>query len=115
MGETIINKRARLYFTHKGTEKLFEGRHPDEGVELAELVSGDTSVGHALAYCQAIEAAAGVDVPRRALSARGAAGWASSMTSRGDRHRGLCEQPLPQFALRPSQRPAGIIDSFRYT
>lgn len=66
MGETIINMRARLYFTHKGTEKLFEGRHPDGGVELAERVSGDTSVGHALAYCQAIEAAAGVEVPRRA-------------------------------------------------
>ena len=66
MGETIINMRARLYFTHKGTEKLFEGRHPDDGVELAERVSGDTSVGHALAYCQAIEASAGVEVPRRA-------------------------------------------------
>jgi Ni,Fe-hydrogenase III large subunit len=66
MGETILHMRARMYFTHKGTEKLFEGRHPDGGVELAERVSGDTSVGHALAYCQAIEAAAGVEVPRRA-------------------------------------------------
>jgi len=66
MGETILNMRARMYFTHKGTEKLFEGRHPDGGVELAERVSGDTSVGHALAYCQAVETAAGVEVPRRA-------------------------------------------------
>jgi Ni,Fe-hydrogenase III large subunit len=66
MGETIIDMKSRLYFTHKGTEKLFEGRDPVGGVELAERVSGDTSVGHALAYCQAIEAAAEVDVPLRA-------------------------------------------------
>lgn len=66
LGETVINLRTRLYFTHKGTEKLFEGRTPDQGVELAERVSGDTSVGHALAYCQAVEAAAHADVPPRA-------------------------------------------------
>jgi Ni,Fe-hydrogenase III large subunit/Ni,Fe-hydrogenase III component G len=66
VGETIIHMRARLYFTHKGTEKLFEGRSPAAGVELAERVSGDTSVGHALAYCQAVEAAAKIEVPRRA-------------------------------------------------
>jgi Ni,Fe-hydrogenase III large subunit/Ni,Fe-hydrogenase III component G len=66
MGETIIDMKSRLYFTHKGTEKLFEGRQPVAGVELAERVSGDTSVGHALAYCQAVEAAAGASVPERA-------------------------------------------------
>jgi Ni,Fe-hydrogenase III large subunit/Ni,Fe-hydrogenase III component G len=66
MGETILYMRSRLYFTHKGTEKLFEGRRPEDGVELAERVSGDTTAGHAMAYCQAIESGAGVDVPRRA-------------------------------------------------
>jgi Ni,Fe-hydrogenase III large subunit/Ni,Fe-hydrogenase III component G len=66
MGETIINLKSRLYFTHKGTEKLFEGRDTIDGVELAERVSGDTSVGHALAYCQAVEAATRGDVPLRA-------------------------------------------------
>lgn len=66
MGETILYMRSRLYFTHKGTEKLFEGRRPEEGVELAERVSGDTTVGHALAYCQALEAASQIEVPRRA-------------------------------------------------
>jgi Ni,Fe-hydrogenase III large subunit/Ni,Fe-hydrogenase III component G len=70
MGETIIDMKSRLYFTHKGTEKLFEGRDPLDGVELAERVSGDTSVGHALAYCQAVEAAADVDVPPRARYVR---------------------------------------------
>jgi Ni,Fe-hydrogenase III large subunit/Ni,Fe-hydrogenase III component G len=66
MGETIINMKSRLYFTHKGTEKLFEDRLPAAGVELAERISGDTSVGHTLAYCQAIEAATETEPPRRA-------------------------------------------------
>src|SRR5204863_10149122 len=66
MGETIIDMKSRLYLTTKGTEKLFEGRKPLDGVELSERVSGDTSVGHALAYCQAVEAAARADVPLRA-------------------------------------------------
>jgi len=66
VGETIIDMKARLYFTHKGTEKLFEGRPPADGVALAERISGDTTVGHALAYCQAVEAAAGVTAPPRA-------------------------------------------------
>jgi Ni,Fe-hydrogenase III large subunit/Ni,Fe-hydrogenase III component G len=66
VGETVIDMKSRLYFTHKGTEKLFEGRTPDDGVELAERVSGDTSVGHALAYCQAVEALSGTAAPPRA-------------------------------------------------
>jgi Ni,Fe-hydrogenase III large subunit/Ni,Fe-hydrogenase III component G len=70
VGETIIDMKSRLYYTHKGTEKLFEGRTPEEGIELAERISGDTSVGHALAFCQAVEAAAAVEVPARALYLR---------------------------------------------
>lgn len=63
VGETVIDLKIRLYFTHKGTERLFEGRTPEEGVALAERISGDTTVGHALAYCQALEALAGCAVP----------------------------------------------------
>jgi Ni,Fe-hydrogenase III large subunit/Ni,Fe-hydrogenase III component G len=70
LGETIIDMKARLYWTHKGTEKLFEGRPPADGLALAERVSGDTSVGHALAFCQALEAAAGAEVPPRARLVR---------------------------------------------
>jgi Ni,Fe-hydrogenase III large subunit/Ni,Fe-hydrogenase III component G len=66
VGETIIDMKSRLYFTHKGTEKLFEGRQPVPAVELAERISGDTTIGHALAFCQAVEAAAGTIVPDRA-------------------------------------------------
>ncbi len=70
VGETIIDMKSRLYFTHKGTEKLFEGRDPADGVALAERISGDTSVGHAVAYCQAVEAATGLEAPERAQYVR---------------------------------------------
>src|SRR5204863_8350 len=70
VGETIIDMKSRLYFTHKGTEKLFEGRRPEDGVELAERISGDTTVGHSLAYCQALESLAGTDVPLAAKALR---------------------------------------------
>jgi Ni,Fe-hydrogenase III large subunit/Ni,Fe-hydrogenase III component G len=66
VGETVIDLKIRLYFTHKGTEKLFEGRTPAAGVGLAERISGDTTIGHAFAYCQALEALAGTEVPQRA-------------------------------------------------
>jgi Ni,Fe-hydrogenase III large subunit/Ni,Fe-hydrogenase III component G len=55
VGETILNLKARLWFVHRGVEKLFQGRRPADAVELAERISGDTTVGHTLAFCQAIE------------------------------------------------------------
>jgi Ni,Fe-hydrogenase III large subunit/Ni,Fe-hydrogenase III component G len=66
VGETVINLQMHLFFTHKGVEKLFEGKTPTEGVELAERISGDTTVGHSTAYCQAVEALAGCEIPQRA-------------------------------------------------
>jgi Ni,Fe-hydrogenase III large subunit/Ni,Fe-hydrogenase III component G len=65
-GETIVNLESRLYFVHKGIEKLFETLPFTKGVELAERISGDSSVAHALAFCQAVESLAGVVVPARA-------------------------------------------------
>ena len=62
VGETILKLKARLWFTHKGIEKLFEGHAAAERIALAERVSGDTAVGHALAYCLAVEEAAGAEV-----------------------------------------------------
>jgi Ni,Fe-hydrogenase III large subunit/NADH:ubiquinone oxidoreductase subunit C len=66
-GETIINLETRLGFVHKGVEKLFETLPIARAPELAERISGDTSVGHALALCQALEALAGARPPQRAL------------------------------------------------
>ncbi|GGU15889.1 hydrogenase large subunit [Lentzea flava] len=70
VGETILNLKARLWFVHRGLEKLFRGRTPDEGIELAERVSGDTTVGHTLAYCLAVEDAHRWAVPEDAQRIR---------------------------------------------
>jgi Ni,Fe-hydrogenase III large subunit/Ni,Fe-hydrogenase III component G len=72
VGETILRMKARLWFLHRGVEKLFEGREPEAGIELAERISGDTAVGHTLAYVMAVEDALGIEVndtvrARRAL------------------------------------------------
>ena len=70
VGETILNLKARLWFVHKGIEKLFEGRRADRGIELAERISGDTAVGHTLAFCLAVEDALGIPVPPAAKRSR---------------------------------------------
>ena len=70
VGETIIKLKARLWFVHKGIEKLFQGRTVERGLPLAERISGDTAVGHALAYCLAVEEATGIHVPAPARRAR---------------------------------------------
>ncbi len=62
-GETVLRLKARLWFVHRGLEKLFHGRPADGAAELAERVSGDTSVAHALAHSLAIEDALGVELP----------------------------------------------------
>ena len=70
VGETILKLKARLWFVHRGVERLFEGRRPEHAVELAERISGDTTVGHTLAFCLAVEDAAGVHVPEDARRVR---------------------------------------------
>ena len=70
VGETILRMKARLWFVHRGVEKLFEGRRPVDGIELAERISGDTAVGHATAYAMAVEAAADIEVGEQDRLAR---------------------------------------------
>ena len=65
VGETIVRMYQRLYFVHRGVEKLFEGRAVADGIRLAERISGDTAVGHSLAYAMAVEDALGIAVGER--------------------------------------------------
>ena len=62
-GETVLRLKARLWFVHRGIEKLFQGRAATGAVDLAERISGDTSAAHALAHSLAIEDALGVELP----------------------------------------------------
>jgi formate hydrogenlyase subunit 5 len=66
IGEAILHCHPRLFFKHRGMEKRFEGLSPALGVLIAERVSGVDSVAHALAFCQAVEAAGQCEIPERA-------------------------------------------------
>jgi Ni,Fe-hydrogenase III large subunit/Ni,Fe-hydrogenase III component G len=66
VGETVLRLKARLWFLHRGLEKLFEGRPATNVVDLAERVSGDTSAAHALAHSLAVEDALGIEMPDEA-------------------------------------------------
>jgi Ni,Fe-hydrogenase III large subunit/Ni,Fe-hydrogenase III component G len=69
-GEPVLYLQLRLFYVHKGIEKRFERLPWRHGVFLAESISGDTAVGHALAYAHAIERLSGVEPPPRARHLR---------------------------------------------
>jgi len=72
VGETILKLKARLWFVHRGIEKLAEGRLLADVLPLVERVSGDTAVGHTVAFCLAVEEAVDWPVPVRANTTRAA-------------------------------------------
>ena len=62
-GEDIPHLRTRVFYKHRGVEIRFEGMDVSDGVLMAERCEGVASVAHAIAYCGAIEAIAGVEIP----------------------------------------------------
>ena len=70
LGENIINLETRLFYTHKGIEKLAESMKLDDALFLSERIAGDESVANSSAYCQAIEKIAHVEIPNRAKKIR---------------------------------------------
>jgi Ni,Fe-hydrogenase III large subunit/Ni,Fe-hydrogenase III component G len=70
VGETILKMKARLWFTHRGVERLFQGQDTHAAVPLAECISGDSAIAHNLAYCLAVEDACQIPVPPEAARLR---------------------------------------------
>jgi formate hydrogenlyase subunit 5 len=70
IGETIFNLEVRLFYKHRGLEKLAEGKNPCDCVKLAETISGDETVANAVAYCITVEKVCDVSLPKRALQLR---------------------------------------------
>jgi Ni,Fe-hydrogenase III large subunit/Ni,Fe-hydrogenase III component G len=66
IGETIFNLEIRMFYKHRGIEKLAEGRAPADCVRIAEAVSGDESMVNATGFCMAVENISNIAVPRRA-------------------------------------------------
>jgi Ni,Fe-hydrogenase III large subunit len=69
-GEPVLYLQLRMFYVHKGIEKLFETLPIPHCVRLAESISGDSSFAHATAFCHALERAAGVEAPPRARALR---------------------------------------------
>lgn len=69
-GEPIVNLELRLGFTHRGVEKLFEGKLPQECLGLSECVAGDSVIAHSWAFVRAIEMIAGIRIDSDAFRVR---------------------------------------------
>ncbi len=67
IGERILKLEERMGYTHKGTEKRFEGMDLATGAKLAGRVSGESHSAYAWAYCMAVETATASQVPERAV------------------------------------------------
>jgi Ni,Fe-hydrogenase III large subunit len=72
-GEEVFHLEISLGYQHRGAERTLVGGPNKRTIHTMETVAGDTSVGHATAYCQAVEALAGCQVPIRAEVLRGVA------------------------------------------
>jgi Ni,Fe-hydrogenase III large subunit len=69
-GETVVRLEERLGYVHKGIDGLMAGAPLDQAARLAGRTSGDSTVAYALAFSHAVEAAADVQVPPRAIHLR---------------------------------------------
>ena len=67
VGERVLRLEQRLGYKHKGIEKSFEQMDLMQGAALAARVSGDSAAAYGWAYAMAVESAAGITPPPRAL------------------------------------------------
>jgi Ni,Fe-hydrogenase III large subunit len=70
-GEHVFHLEIELGYQHRGAERAAIGGPTARTIHYMETLAGDTTVGHATAYCQALEALSGVEVPARAQALRG--------------------------------------------
>ncbi|MDD2189965.1 MAG: NADH-quinone oxidoreductase subunit C [Eubacteriales bacterium] len=97
-GEPIFNLEAQLYFVHKGIEKLCEGNNPEKCYYISERISGDETIANSLAYCQAIEKIAGINIPEKAEYIRVLFAELERMTSHFGDLAGICIDVAYGFA-----------------
>jgi Ni,Fe-hydrogenase III large subunit len=72
-GEEVLFLEIMLGYQHRGVESLLEKQSPARAVLVAESIAGDTVIGHAGAWCGALEALAHTRKSPRAQSIRGIA------------------------------------------
>ena len=69
-GETVTDIDVRISYNHRGIEKISESLQFDQVPYLVSRICGICSASHPLAYVQAVEEIAGVEVPDRARYVR---------------------------------------------
>ena len=69
-GEIVTDINVRISYNHRGIEKLSEGLQFDQVPFLVSRICGICSASHPLAYVQAVEEIAQVEVPDRARYVR---------------------------------------------
>ncbi len=70
-GERVFHLEISLGYQHRGVERALVGGPDRRSIAYAETLAGDTTVGHATAYCETLEALAATSPPARALALRG--------------------------------------------
>jgi Ni,Fe-hydrogenase III large subunit len=69
-GEHVFHLEISLGYQHRGVERALVAGPTNRTIHYMETLSGDTTVGHATAYCQAVEALAGSRAASRGLALR---------------------------------------------
>ena len=69
-GEKVFHLEISLGYQHRGVERALVGGPDKRTIPYMETLAGDTTIGHTLAYCEAVEALAGCRVPARAQALR---------------------------------------------
>jgi Ni,Fe-hydrogenase III large subunit len=69
----VFHLEISLGYQHRGIERAMAGGPTPRSLPYMETLAGDTTIGHATAYCQALEALSGCQVPARAELLRGIA------------------------------------------
>ncbi len=69
-GEDVFHLEISLGYQHRGIEKALLGGPNKRTLHYMETAAGDTTIGHATAYCRAIETLCAYNVPARAQALR---------------------------------------------
>jgi Ni,Fe-hydrogenase III large subunit len=72
-GEEVLHLEISLGYQHRGVARALVGGPDKRTIHYMETLAGDTSIGHATAYCQLHEALSGTRVPARAQALRAVA------------------------------------------
>ncbi|HEY8208769.1 MAG TPA: NADH-quinone oxidoreductase subunit C [Myxococcaceae bacterium] len=72
-GEQVMHLEISLGYQHRGVERALRGGPDKRTIHLMETLAGDTTIGHATAYCQVLEGLAGCRAPARAQALRAVA------------------------------------------